>query len=86
MLFRSPTPTELNCTLLPDATAWSMVYGNLAAPNVPDVILDALVVSVVADVAKPETAPEEMAIATLAALVILPVASTTKVGTLDAVP
>ena len=71
-----PIPIELKRTSLLVATAWSMVYGNLAAPNVPDVILDAFVVSVVADVAKPETAPEEMAIATLAALVILPVEST----------
>ena len=52
------------------------IVGNLAKPIVPEVILDALVVSVVADEANPETAPEEMAIATLAALVILPVAST----------
>ena len=41
----------------------------------------ATVVSVVAEVAKPETAEEEIAIATFDALVNLPVESTTNVGT-----
>ena len=54
---------------------------NLAFGRVPEVILLAFVVSVVAEVAKPDTAPEAIAIATLAALVILPDASTTNVGT-----
>ena len=43
----------------------------------PDVIFVALVVSVVADAARPDTAEDGIAIATFAADVILPVASTT---------
>lgn len=54
--------------------------------SVPEVMLAALVVSVVADVAKPETAAAAMAIAVLDADVIWPWALIAKVGTLAAIP
>ena len=60
--------------------------GNLAEPNVPAEILVALVVSVVAEVARPDTAPEAIAIATFDAAVIRPLAFTVTTETLEAPP
>lgn len=54
--------------------------------SVPEVMLAALVVSVVADVAKPETAVDAIAMAVLDADVIWPWALTAMVGTLAARP
>ena len=52
----------------------------------PLVMFDAFVVSIVADAANPETAPEAIAIAVLLAVVSWPWAFTVNVGTLDALP
>ena len=60
--------------------------GSLAELKVPLEIFVAFVVSVVADVARPDTAPDEIAIAVLVTDVILPVASTTNTGTEAAAP
>ena len=48
--------------LLPSDTPDIVEAASLAIAREPDVIVVALVVSVVADVAKPDTAPEEIAI------------------------
>ena len=81
-----PTPIDENLTLLFAAKFCVIMYGNTFASNVPEVILFAFVVSIVAEFAKPETAEEEIAIATLDALVILPYPSTINDGTELAVP
>ena len=60
--------------------------GNLALANVPELILLALVVSVVAEAAKPLTAPLAIAMSTLAAFVIRPSASTVICATESASP
>ena len=60
--------------------------GNLAEPNVPAEMLVALVVSVVAEVAKPDTALEVIAIAVFEIAVIRPLAFTVTTETLDALP
>jgi hypothetical protein len=60
--------------------------GNLARGNVPELMLLALVVSVVADAANPDTAEDEIAMFTLAAFVILPCASTIYLGITEAPP
>ena len=57
-----------------------------ATASVPDVILLAFVVSVVAEAAKPETAPEAMAMAVLDAAVSCPCALTVNVATDEAEP
>jgi hypothetical protein len=71
---------------LPYVVAVAPESANLATGNVPELILLALDVSVVAEAANPETALEAIAIATLEAVVILPFASTTTRLTLEAVP
>ena len=53
----------------PDVT---VVFGILAAGNVPEVMLEAFVVSVVAEDAKPETAPAAIPILVAVTDVILP--------------
>ena len=61
-------------------------FGSLAASNVPELILPAFVVSVVAEVANPETALEAIAILVAVTAVTLPFASTVIAGTADADP
>jgi len=56
------------------------------AGNVPEVIFDATVVSVVADAASPETAADVIAIPVFVTLVTCPCALVTKTGTLEDVP
>jgi hypothetical protein len=60
--------------------------GSLADGSVPELILPAFVVSVVADVAKPETAPEEIAIDVAVTEVTNPFALTVIAGTALALP
>lgn len=64
------------------------VYEPLMRPvgSVPDEILDASVVSVVAEAASPDTAPDAMAMAVLATDVSWPCAFTAKTGTCEADP
>lgn len=57
-----------------------------ATASVPEEMLDAFVVSVVAEAAKPETAAEEMAIAVLVTEVTCPCALVTNTGTEEAEP
>jgi hypothetical protein len=64
----------------------TVVAGSLAAGSVPEPILLALVVSVVALAASPETADEAIAMAVEAAAVSRPAASTVNVATDDAAP
>ena len=59
---------------------------NLSSGNVPEPILEAFVVSVVAEVAKPETEPAAIAILVAVTAVTLPFASTVILGTTEAVP
>ena len=54
---------------------------SLEVPNVPEEMLLALVVSVVAEAARPDTAPAAMAIAVSVAEVICPWALTATTGT-----
>jgi hypothetical protein len=58
----------------------------LVTASVPLVMLDALVVSVVAEAARPETAAAAIAIAVGVTLVTCPCALVAKTGTLDAEP
>ena len=60
--------------------------GNLALASVPELMLLALVVSVVAEAAKPLTAELAIAISTLLAAVICPCALTVNEATLSASP
>ena len=64
------------------------VYEPLMRPlgNVPDVMFVALVVSVVAEAANPDTAPEAIAIEVLTTEVSWPCAFTVKTGTCEAEP
>ena len=64
------------CVELPYVVAETPEVANLEALNVPEEMLVALVVSVVAEVARPDTAPEAIAIATFDAAVIRPLALT----------
>jgi len=64
----------------------TVVVGSLAAGSVPDVMFVAFVVSVVALVANPLTALDEIETAVDAAAVSLPAASTVNVATDDADP
>jgi hypothetical protein len=69
-------------------TAVMPVYPPLSLPDgsVPEVMLVAFVVSVVADAAKPETCPAAMAMVVFVALVIWPCALTAMTGTVAAAP
>jgi hypothetical protein len=72
--------------LLPTADDFSTVTGRRATASVPLVMFAADVVSVVADVARPDTAAAAIAMVVEPAAVSRPSAPTVKVATLDADP
>jgi hypothetical protein len=72
--------------LLPTADDFSTVTGRRARASVPDEMLLAFVVSVVADAARPDTAAAAIAMVVEPAAVSRPSAPTVNVATLDADP
>jgi hypothetical protein len=84
-----PVASTLNTTVLvalPYAAGVTAVLGNLASLNVPVVILLALVVSIVAELARPDTALDAIAIGVFVALVMRPVASILSATVFTALP
>ena len=81
----SANASELSCKAAA-AKSLTAKSGSLALANVPELMLLAEVVSVVADAAKPLTAPLAIAISTLLAAVRRPSASTVNVATESASP